>query len=551
MTQGTESVDQVLAEFLSERETNPSTPIDSYLNRLPPGSRDEFRQLLDTVGLADRLLPAGRPVRPVVARRYELTRRLGEGGFGDVWQAFDRTLQRSVALKILARGVDAGWAGDALREARLLAPLNHPGIVRILDAGEDEGTPFLVMELVPGLTLHQVLAQLRGLERPPTGVDLARVLDGVPEFAGLDLSQRGSYHRCIARLFADVARALHAAHAHGVVHRDLKPANVLVRPGGRPTVLDFGLAGRSASSGSNTVLGVAGTAQYLAPEQLREDRMGKDARLDVYQLGVLLYEALTLQPAYPGIDRDRIYQRILDGRFRWPRRVDPTVPRGIEDVCLKAMAPTLEGRYQTMAQLAQDLDCAARGELPSVSRGRLGPFSPLRVWLLARRHRRALAGGALLLAALTAGLLLAPRGGYEVVLEEESFVYALVQRADRFAPARLAVGGQAPDADGLFGCLLPAGRHRAEVLSDLAAGDGSRLKLIVQPASMGRLDEVEVALTRLAMGTRSGSPGLSLDQARQAVADARPRGGGPRWDADQLLGLSPWRGAGRYVELGR
>jgi serine/threonine protein kinase len=460
-----------------------------------------------------------------MAGRYRLESRLGEGGFGDVWQAFDTTLQRPVAMKVLARTAADGWAGDALREARILSTLDHPGIVRILDAGEDGGSAFLVMELLPGRTLHQVLAALRARDRPPTGADLARELGGLPNALRLDLQARGSYHRCIAFLFAEAARGLCTAHRCGVVHRDLKPANLLLRPGGQPTWLDFGLAGRTQSNSGTSVQGVVGTPQYLAPEQIRSDRMGKDPRLDVYQLGVVLYEALTLQPAFREENRDQVYARIMAGRFPWPRRVDPDLPRTLEDICLRAMHPRPDGRYQDMQQFAADLDRVSAGELPSASQHRIGPLSPLRSVLLLRRHRLAASVSAALLAVLVLGMWLG-RDRLQVVLldgvTERSVVFVWEVGPDDVKFVRLTRAGETPPAAGEFGLVVEPGQQR--LVFERSLPDATRAEVRWFPIGSPEAKAMESGMQALDKFRVRGGAGIPLSEAR-SIVDLAASGG--------------------------
>jgi serine/threonine protein kinase len=537
MDQEEDQIDVVLAQYLAERESNPATPIDDFESRLPPERRPELHRLLETVELADRQLPGGKPPRAVFAGRYQLESRLGEGGFGDVWQGFDATLQRRVAVKVLSRSAADGWAGDALREARLLSALDHPGIVRILDAGEDDGSPFLVMELLPGRTLHQVLTALRALGRRPTGADLARELAGLPNALHLDLQARGSYHRAIAFVFAEAARGLHAAHRCSVVHRDLKPANLLLRPGGQPTWLDFGLAGHMQASGGASVRGVVGTPQYLAPEQIRSDKMGRDPRLDVYQLGVMLYEALTLQPAFQEEQRDQVYARILAGRFRWPCRVDPELPRTLEDVCLRSMHPRADGRYQDMQQFAADLDRASAGELPAASHHRVGPLSPLRTWLLLRRHRVPVGVFAALAAVLVLGMWL---GGSKLqvvmlALRERSTVFGWEKSEAGVMPMRLALDGKEPPASGGFGVTVDKGEHRATFERSLpGALQAVVMTLPAESAEAKALEGLLVALEK--ERTRGSSPAIGIER----LARHLDGGASPLPSVAQFLGDAPW-----------
>ncbi|CUR55561.1 Serine/threonine protein kinase [metagenome] len=200
--------------------------------------------------------------------RYELGPTLGRGGMADVVRARDHVLHRDVAVKLL-REVNAVDRERFEGEARLLAMLNHPHVVSVLDAGVDGATPWLVLELVDGATLDVLLA-----EGP---VDAAR----------------------LARIGAQVAEALTHAHDRLVVHRDVKPSNVLLAAEDRVTLTDFGIARVAGSEASLTMTGqTIGTAAYLAPEQVRGEPV--DAPADVYSLGLVLLEALTGRREYEG-----------------------------------------------------------------------------------------------------------------------------------------------------------------------------------------------------------------------------------------------------------
>ena len=212
-------------------------------------------------------MPADAP-RQVVADRYELQVLIGRGGSAEVWRARDTLLDREVALKLVTVPHDEGSkrAGD---EARTLARLNHPGLVPVYDAGtDDEGRPWVVMELVEGETLSDAL------RREPLPADRT------------------------ARVGRTVAEALGYVHAQGLVHRDVKPANVLLGNDGRSRLTDFGIA-RLIDSAKVTSTGMmVGTASYLAPEQVAGEPVGAPA--DVYALGLVLLECLTGRREYQG-----------------------------------------------------------------------------------------------------------------------------------------------------------------------------------------------------------------------------------------------------------
>ncbi|MFJ9845946.1 protein kinase [Kitasatospora sp. NPDC101155] len=210
---------------------------------------------------------------PEVDGRYRLETMLGRGGMGEVWRAADRRLGRQVAVKLLPADQAAG-KGEAVarfhREARVMAALQHPGIVQVFDSGEQDGRLYLVMELLDGQDLRALLRE------HPTGLPLPRAVD----------------------LAARIADALASAHAADIVHRDIKPANVMVLADDRVKVCDFGLAGHLRTASALTAPGVImGTPEYMAPEQCRGLRV--DGRADLYALGCVLFALLTGRPPFP------------------------------------------------------------------------------------------------------------------------------------------------------------------------------------------------------------------------------------------------------------
>jgi non-specific serine/threonine protein kinase len=267
--------------------------------------------------------------------RYRIAERLGAGGMGVVYRARDERLGRDVALKILSgNALDSESARQRfIREAQFAATLNHPGIVTIYEVEEADGYHFIAMEFVEGETLR------------------ARVARGP-----LDLEE-------VVRIGADVAEALDAAHALGLIHRDIKPANILLTRSGRAKVADFGLAKRverktltshAATVSALTETGVvAGTVAYMSPEQTRGDAL--DPRSDLFSLGVVLYEAATGRIPFEGPTALAMIHEITLVEPPAPSRVRRGLPRALDGIVTRAMAKDRERRYPRGDEIAAAL----------------------------------------------------------------------------------------------------------------------------------------------------------------------------------------------------
>jgi eukaryotic-like serine/threonine-protein kinase len=267
------------------------------------------------------------PGRTRLGDRYQLEERIASGGAAVVWRAFDETLARTVAIKLL----HPHHANDEIvverfeRESVSAAQINHPNAVRIYDTGREDQLVYLVMEHVDGPSLRDVLRR-RGR---------------------LDATH-------VAAVGEQVAAALGEAHARGLVHRDVKPANILIDADGTVKVTDFGIAKALDSDATLTTPGtVVGTAAYVAPEQLEEGRV--DARADVYALGVVLYECLTGRPAFAGDTPTATAAMRLTHELLPPRQVRADVPRLLDDVIVRSTRRDRTARFSDGAVMAAAL----------------------------------------------------------------------------------------------------------------------------------------------------------------------------------------------------
>ncbi len=349
-------------------------------------------------GGANSTAPFGVEPSPVGAKRlgdFELGAEIGRGGMGVVYEAQQISLQRKVALKVLPFA--AMWDHKQLarfqNEAQAAAQLHHPNIVPVFAVGEERGVHFYAMQFIAGRSLDQVVRALRNEEEPASAERAARdvstlvaqttQLSATTLLSSRHASSQTEYCQAIARLGIQAATALHYAHQCGVIHRDIKPSNLLLDDLQKLWITDFGLA-RIANSPGVTMTGdVVGTLRYMSPEQATGTQLVVDARTDIYSLGATIYELLTLQPAFPGEDRQEVLQAIAGKEPIAPRAMNPAIPHDLETIILGAMAKSREDRYASAEKFAEDLTRFIEGK-PTLARR---PTLRDRTAKWVRRHR--------------------------------------------------------------------------------------------------------------------------------------------------------------------
>lgn len=332
---------------------------------------------------------------------YELIEEIAHGGMGVVFKARQRSLDRTVAVKMLLFG---GFAERAAfqrfkAEAQNAARLLHPNIVAIHEIGEQDGQPFYSMDYVRGRNLAEV-------DRP------------------LDARRAAGYLR-------DIARAVQYAHDQGLLHRDLKPANILIDENDRPRITDFGLARRIEDDTHLTLTGqVLGSPNFMPPEQARGGQSALGPASDIYSLGAVLYYLLTGRPPFAADTFEITLARVLNEEPLSARQLNPSVPRDLETICLRCLEKEPHRRFTSAHALAEELDRFLRGEpLESRPIGWMG-----RAWRWSRR-KPALAAmaGALALALIGAGII-AGAGAVRIAQERETArieaYYAAIGLAD-------------------------------------------------------------------------------------------------------------------------
>src|SRR5438445_3084175 len=307
---------------------------------------------------------------------YELLEVVGRGGQGVVYRARQKSLNRTVALKVISLG---SWATEAhpkrfRREAEAAASLEHPGIVPIYEVGERDGSCYFSMRFVEGGQLDQVI------KREPMSI------------------------RQAAELISKVARTVHYAHEHGILHRDIKPGNILLDEKGEPLLTDFGLARLvEAESTVTRTKEVMGTPSYMAPEQAAGEQRKLSNATDVYGLGAILYQLLTDHPPFAGGTTYETIKLLLDTEPRQPRLLNPKIDRDLSTICLKCLEKDPQRRYPSALALAEDLERWLKHE--PIQARRTGIFARGRKWVQ-RNPTSALLTASLIALAAAAGWII-------------------------------------------------------------------------------------------------------------------------------------------------
>ncbi len=412
-------LDQLANEFAERYHRGERPALQEYLDRYPdladeirelfPAMVEMERAKQDQVA-ADLSLATHSPAPLERLGDFRILREIGHGGMGIVYEAEQVSLGRHVALKVLPqkRLLDTRAKRRFEREAKAAAKLHHTNIVPVHGVGECDGLPYYVMQFIQGLGLDEVLTELRRLPlpaaapgspegSPPRGSgkavsaaavaqslrtgqfqsaplatvdESARVADersstlvpaaprtsaslALPGQSGSSQqAKKQTYWQSVARVGVQVAEALAYAHSQGILHRDIKPSNLLLDTQGTVWVTDFGLA-KAADSDDLTQTGdIVGTLRYMGPERFQGRA---DPRSDIYSLGLTLYELLTLRPAFPEVDRNKLMHQVLHNEPPRPRQLQDDIPRDLETIVLKAIAKEPAQRYPTAPELAEDL----------------------------------------------------------------------------------------------------------------------------------------------------------------------------------------------------
>ena len=391
----------VFEEVVGKLEKGEPVDLDQY-ERDHPECVNELRRMMPTLEAMVELgqspinarsergearHPVDRPATGVLGD-FRILREIGRGGMGIVYETEQISLGRRVALKVLpfAAMIDPRQLQRFQNEARAAASLKHANIVQVYSVGCERGVHHYAMEYIEGQTLAAVISdmrQLEGIESDGDATALARmsgeaayVREGQPfpdEAIGGSASSGNTvnaavkpmsteeshsdrqFYRRVAKLGVQAAEALEHAHQMGVVHRDIKPSNLMLDVTGHLSVTDFGLAMTQTDANLTMTGDVLGTLRYMSPEQSSGKSQMLDHRCDIYSLGATLYELLTLQPVFPGSDRQKLLRQIAEDEPRPPRQLMPMIPGDLETIVLKALAKEPQDRYRKAEELAADL----------------------------------------------------------------------------------------------------------------------------------------------------------------------------------------------------
>jgi eukaryotic-like serine/threonine-protein kinase len=409
---------------------------------------------------------------PKVLDDFVLGRELGRGAAGIVYEAQQVSLDRAVAVKVLAfcSSIQHDRVERFYREATAAALLNHPHIVSVLGVGCCQGTHYYAMNRVEGASLDQrIEAAVRHADEP-----LASPLVGPDRF------------RRIARFMADAADALAHAHQEGIVHRDIKPSNLLLTPDDHLWVADFGLARIGGEANLTRSGDMVGTIRYMSPEQASGKSEWVDGRTDIYALGATLYELVLLKPTFEGHDSAQLLRAIQTTEPATPRSIDRSIPVPLETIIRRAMRRSASERYQSASEMAADLRRFAAGQPIQASKVTLAER-----WSAYLRDHAAMVAAAMLLAIVS---IAASTAHSVIVADKQSQTErALGLSQKNYLEARRAVDTLGADVAMRLATIPQAAELQQEVLAETLAYYEKFIADSNDDPSLG----VEVAKTRL------------------------------------------------------
>ncbi|MEM7456760.1 MAG: serine/threonine-protein kinase [Planctomycetota bacterium] len=574
--QNRDPLEELMDEFSARCRAGENPSVSEYVQRLPE-QEDEIRDMFPTVALMEQMKKradssvASHPVVstediPKQLGNYQILREIGRGGMGVVFQAVQEGLERKVALKVMnANAITSEMQLKRFRrEVRSAAGLHHTNIVPVFAVGEDNGTHYYSMQFIDGVSLDEYIGAVRSNStdagfgasrtlartRQLTEAELAETrafeLPEKVETAGgesndgesgeftlehgkeplansnADVYSGSRYWRRVATIGYQISDALQWAHDHGVLHRDIKPQNLLLDRIGNVWVTDFGLAKLEDDQVDASQTGnIVGTLMYMSPEQLQ----GKaSAASDVYSLGLTLYELLALKAAFGKEGQTTtIAERLKPKEVTPLRTINPSIPRDLETIVMKAIRHDSADRYSSAQQMRDDLEAFLEGR--AISARRATPVEKL--WKWARRNPALAASLSLLLLVLTMFAVIAQAGRMRIEQALED-----TRESKKLADTRLDLATDGYDAildtyteqsvetDDVFDI-----REETTIDAPVTIADTRRLALLLehyeQFALQGENDpelNLKIARAKSSLGDIQMKLG-SLDQAEAAYED--------------------------------
>lgn len=377
-----ELVSKLANEYLERRRRGEKPDVAEYAERYPEFAaeiRDVFPmlQIIEEDAAEKELSGQLQDLKLERLGDFVIEREIGRGGMGVVYEAMQESLNRQVALKVcpLTTGMSETHRERFRRESRAAAKLHHTNIVPIFGVGEQQSLMYFAMQLIDGVSLVELIEDIRQIQAsvPESSDSLGK--SSAKILGSSSGSSPNPYWKNIAQLMVQVAGALEHAHSHGVNHRDIKPGNIMLDEAGHIWILDFGLSKSTSEADLTTDGELVGTLRYMAPEQMN----GKaDSRADLYSLGLVLYELLTLVPAFPQEHRGELLEAISNQQPQRPRSVERRIPRDLETIVLKLIEKNPQHRYGSADELTQDLNSFIRGE--PIRARRANPIERMAKW---------------------------------------------------------------------------------------------------------------------------------------------------------------------------